>query len=220
MARYAQNGDFLARHLADSATIARWAKDYLEVLAPGRVWSTPGRLTALIRRGLGLGSASVLGGGVDGKDRNDHRHHAIDAVVVALTDRPTLKRVTDAAKRADAQGERLIAAFEEPWAGFVADIAARAATLVVSHKPDTGWQGALHNDTAYGQLLQPRANGHNVVVRRPLQALADKAPTEVADSVADPVLGAYRGDIGGGARWRSAQGGACGVHPLRGPHGT
>jgi CRISPR-associated endonuclease Csn1 len=172
--KFAREGDFLARHLTDSATIARWAKDYLEVLAPGKVWSIPGRLTALLRDKLGLRPDVILGRGGVRKDRTDHRHHAIDAVVVALTDRGLLKRTTDAAKRADETGERLIVKIEPPWEGFVGDIASRAARVVVSHKPDIGWQGALHNDTAYGIIQHAKADEDNVVTRRPVTDLPDK----------------------------------------------
>ena len=188
LARFAENGDFLARHLADSATIAQWAVAYLDVLSPGKVRSVPGRLTAMLRRALGLDSKAVLGRGGARKDRTDHRHHAVDAVVVALTDRGLLKRVTDAAKRAEGGGERLLAGVKPPWDEFVADVAARVRALVVSHKPDTGWQAALHNDTAYGPIRGAGQDEPNVVVRRPLDALADWSAEDARSRVRDRVL--------------------------------
>jgi CRISPR-associated endonuclease Csn1 len=174
MDKLAENADFLARQLGDSATIARWAKDYLEILAPERVWSIPGRLTAMLRDALGLNSATVLGKGGAFKDRKDHRHHAIDAVVVGLTDRGLLQRMTAAAKRADEAGRRLLLDLEAPWSGFVEQVAEHARSITVSYKPDTGWQNALHNDTAYGRIAGAAKAEPNVVVRRPLLALADK----------------------------------------------
>ena len=186
--KFAREGDFLARHLTDSATIAIWAKEYLEVLAPGKVWSIPGRLTGLARHALGLTSASVLGKGGARKDRDDHRHHAIDAVVVALSDRGLLQRMTVAAKKADERGQRLLVEFPPPWDGFIADVAARAQALVVSHKPDTGWQGALHNDTAYGAIKGAKGKEPNVVVRKPVDALAGWSPQDIRDGVRDPAL--------------------------------
>ena len=189
MEKFAREGDFLARHLTDSATIAKWAKDYVEVLAPGKVWSIPGRLTALLRDKLGLRPDVILGTGGARKNRDDHRHHAIDAVVVALTDRGLLKRTTDAAKRAADAGERLIVKMEPPWDGFVADIARRAKTVVVSHKPDTGWQAALHNDTNYGIIKGATPEQDNVVVRRAVTDLLRKDGA-LGFTVRDPVLGA------------------------------
>lgn len=186
--KLAREGDFLARHLTDSATIARWAVEYLEVLAPGQVRSVPGRLTAILRTSLGLNSKSVLGRGGPHKDRTDHRHHAIDAVVVALTDRSLLQKVTRAAQQATDSDRRLLMDLPNPWDGFVEDVAQAAQGLVVSHKPDTGWQGALHNDTAYGLIANAGPNRPNVVVRRPLAGLATWKPADAKERVADPVL--------------------------------
>ncbi|MCS7304803.1 MAG: type II CRISPR RNA-guided endonuclease Cas9, partial [Thermoguttaceae bacterium] len=83
--------DFPNRHLSDTRWITRAAADYLAVLYGGRtdpqtgrlrIQTTTGGLTALIRRALNLDS--ILGPGTD-KTRADHRQHAIDALVVALT---------------------------------------------------------------------------------------------------------------------------------------
>jgi CRISPR-associated endonuclease Csn1 len=185
MERLAKDGDFLSRHLTDSATIARWAVEYLDVLAPGRVRGTPGRLTALLRHVLGLNSESVLGKGGAVKDRTDHRHHAIDAVVIALVSRSLLQRVSRAAKLAEDGEKRFLETLPPPWEGFLAEVAARARTLTVSYKPDTGWQGALHNDTAYGIVDPPRENGHNRVLRRPLADFAKWKPEDVRKGVRD-----------------------------------
>ena len=186
--KFAADKDFLARHLTDSATIARLARMYLEVLTPGNVWSTPGRLTALLRAKLGLNSESVLGKGGRLKDRTDHRHHAIDAVVVGLSDRGLLERVSRAAGRVTDGGSRLLDNLDEPWPGFLAEVGKAVREIVVSHKPDTGWQGALHNDTAYGQIKTVGKKAPNVVVRRPLGSLAEWSKEDVNKHVRDPVL--------------------------------
>lgn len=188
MERLARDGDFLARHLADSATVARLARIYLGVLCPDRVHSVPGRLTALLRAKLGLNSDRILGKGGRIKDRTDHRHHAIDAVVVALTDRRLLQRVSVAAARGGDAANRLIGALEAPWPGFVDDVARRIGAIVVSYKPDTGWQGQLHNDTAYGRIAGAGRTGPNVVVRRKIDDLADWKPTDIQGGVRDPVI--------------------------------
>lgn len=186
--KFAADGDFLARHLTDSATIARLARLYLDVLVPGRVWSTPGRLTALLRGKLGLNSDSVLGKGGRFKDRTDHRHHAIDAVVIGLSDRGLLQRVSTAARRIDDGRSRLLDKLDEPWPDFLGQVGNAVRGIVVSHKPDTGWQGALHNDTAYGLIKAADKKAPNVVVRRPLESLAEWSKDDVAKHVRDPVL--------------------------------
>jgi CRISPR-associated endonuclease Csn1 len=189
--RVAETGDFLARHLTDSAIVARLARMYLEGLAPGRVWSVPGRLTAMLRSHLGLDGDAVLGRGGRRKDRTDHRHNAIDAIVVGLTDRGLLQRVSGASRRGADEGRRVIGTLDPPWEGFVADVARTVRGITVSYKQDHGWQGALHNDQAYGLVDDggdPRRP--NSVIRRPLETFADKGWTavEIAKAVRDPRL--------------------------------
>jgi CRISPR-associated endonuclease Csn1 len=62
-------------------------------------------------------------------------------------------------------------------------------SLVVSHKPDTGWQPALHNDTAYGAIKDAASNKPNVVVRRPLDTFVTWSPEDVKASVRDLMMG-------------------------------
>ena len=179
--------DFLARHLTDSAYLARLARLYLRVICdPDRVWAVPGRLTALVRGALGLNG--LLGGPGARKDRTDHRHHAIDALAVALTDRSLLQRVSAAARRAQEVDRRLLADLEEPWPGFHAEAKAAIERVVVSHKPDHGTGGKLHNDTAYGEVRGADETGPNVVVRKPLSAFLRATPEEARAAIRDPVL--------------------------------
>lgn len=185
--RLKRDGDFLARHMTESAWLARLARMYLEAIAPERVVAVPGRITAMLRDALGLNADAVLGKGGARKDRTDHRHHAIDAVVVGLIDRSFLQRVQTAARRGEEEGRSRFAEVGEPWPGFVAEVGAAARAIVVSHKPDHGWQDALHNDTAYGPIAGAKDGEPNVVVRRPIETLAEMKP-EDADRVRDPVL--------------------------------
>ena len=150
MERYLRDEkDFLARHLNDTAYISRIAKEYLSAICPpAHIWVTPGRLTAMLRAKWGLNS--ILSDS-DRKTRNDHRHHAVDAAVIAVADRTLLKRVADTAGRAhDAGLERLLSDMPQPWDGFRDAIETGIEHVVVSHKPDHGHQDKLHNETAYG----------------------------------------------------------------------
>ena len=181
-----EHGDFLARHLTDSAYIARLARLYLRAICdPDQVYCVPGRLTALLRGALGLNSASLLGKGGARKERNDHRHHAIDALTVALIDRSLLQRVATAAGRAEQHGRRLLDDIGEPWPHFIAEAAACVQRIVVSFKPDTAASGQLHNDTAYGNLPDTGLKAPNVAHRVPVQALAGWSPKDVRAAIAD-----------------------------------
>src|SRR3546814_10998316 len=98
MDRFKDESGFLPRHLVDTQYLSRLAREYLASLYPGRgdgsshVWVSPGRLTEMVRRKLGLNDLLPdhnYGGGDQPKNRLDHRHNAIDAAVV----RPEERRV-------------------------------------------------------------------------------------------------------------------------------
>lgn len=190
-------GGFLARQLTDTQYISRLAKGYLEAIYGGQghkgsknhVSVVPGRLTADLRHIWGLNS--VLRGHnepeseAQKKNRNDHRHHAIDAIVVACTD---LSMLQHAARRAK-QNEKLfigqlMKGVEEPWAGFREAVEQSVRKITVSHKPDHGIQAAMHNDTAYGipkgKEGEPDKKGvRTVVTRKPLDSDSFKAPKDL-----------------------------------------
>jgi CRISPR-associated endonuclease Csn1 len=119
------------------------------------------------------------------KNRSDHRHHAIDAFVVAVTDRALLQRVAAAADQ-EAERDRLIAEMPPPFAQFdIEDFRRRLNTIVVSYKPEHGTAGKLHDETAHGIVRNPAAwDGSSLVYRK---ALPDLNPNEI-ERVRDPRL--------------------------------
>ncbi len=172
MDRYT-NGDqdFIARQLTDTSYLARLTREYLGVLIdPDRVITMPGRLTALLRGKWGLNSLLSDSGE---KERSDHRHHAIDALVIALSERRTLKAITDANKKAedkyrlanDAGVKKLLDDLPLPWPSFADDAQAAVDRIVVSHKPDHNERGQLHEETAYGVHEGPDKEGRYLVAK-------------------------------------------------------
>lgn len=208
MQRFATEGGFLARHLVDTQYLGRLAREYLSWLYPGRgegtdhVWVSPGRLTEMVRRKLGLNDLLPdhnFGGGADQpKNRLDHRHHAIDALVVAIVDRGMLQAIARASGQDGSEGRERIH-IPAPWDGFRDDLRTAVNRIIVSHRPDHGTvskaglargrdqtAGQLHNDTAYGLTGDRDAKGNSIVVRRvPLSAI--KKPADIA-RVRDPLL--------------------------------
>ena len=98
--------EFCHRQLTDTAYMSRLACDYLAILYGGRTDATgkqrivvnPGRATAYLRQRWNLNA--VLGH-PDKKERADHRHHAIDALVVALTGSREVQLLSRAAQQAE-----------------------------------------------------------------------------------------------------------------------
>lgn len=214
-----EKGGFEARQLVDTQYLSRLAREYLSSLYPGKgeesshVWVSPGRLTEMVRRKLGLNDLLPdhnFGGGADQpKNRLDHRHHAIDAAVIAVVDRSMLQRIARASGQEGEEGrERII--IPPPWDGFRDDLRVAVNRIVVSHRVDHGTvskaglakgrdqtAGRLHNDTAYGLTGETDAKGNAIVVHRvPLTALK---PADLEDDphrgVRDPDLKAALRDF-------------------------
>jgi len=197
MERYEKfEGGFLARQLTDTQYISRLAKAYLESIYGGQgqkgsknnVWVINGRLTADLRHYWGLNSV-LLGDNLpeaeaQKKNRNDHRHHAIDAIVVACTDRSMLQKAAREAQQNEREfSDRLLAGTPPPWETFRMDVENSVRNIIVSHKPDHGFQDAMHNDTAYGipkgEEGEPDKRGvRKVVTRKPLDSFDKPADLE------------------------------------------
>lgn len=192
--RFAEDGlqeflrghDFLARHLNDTRYISRLAREYLEAVCPGGVWVIPGRLTAMLRGKWGLNSILSDSGR---KERVDQRHHALDALVVGLTDRAMLQRFAQASARAQQRHtSRLLDEMPEPWPKFVYSVREAVRRVVVSYRPNHSPAGALHNDTAFGIAEGPNEKGLFRAVRRVDITSFDKVAD--FDAVRDPLLAA------------------------------
>ena len=162
MEQFAEEGGFLARQLNDTKYIARLTKSYLEVMFGGaptaggsqRVWVVVGKLTADLRYVWNLDSVllghDIAVSAAQKKNRSDHRHHAIDAIVIGLTDRKLVKKAALIAQENEDLGTRLFARMPLPWHGFKEQVRTVLEKAVVSHKPDHGYQGAMLDGTAYG----------------------------------------------------------------------
>ncbi|MCC1494941.1 type II CRISPR RNA-guided endonuclease Cas9 [Cognatishimia sp. F0-27] len=169
MERFEGEHDFLDRALVDTQYLARISRTYLDTLFTegGHVWVVPGRLTEMLRRHWGLNSllSDKDRGAVKAKNRTDHRHHAIDAAVVAATDRSLLNRISRAAGQGEQAGQSAELIAREtppPWEGFRSDLEVQLGKIIVSHRADHGridkearklgrdsTAGQLHQETAY-----------------------------------------------------------------------
>jgi CRISPR-associated endonuclease Csn1 len=207
MARVEKDGGFIARQLTDTQYLSRLARTYLSSLyadkSEGSVYVIPGRMTAMLRRLWGLNSLLPDHNFVENehsnapKNRLDHRHHAIDAAVVAVTTRSRMQEIARAAGRAeDKDLDRLFEDLPQPWEGFREELGEKLQGVTVSHKPDHGRKGRpargrdvtagrLHNDTAYGLTGETAADGKTPIVvhRVPLMSLK---PADLTDPLRIP----------------------------------
>lgn len=200
MAMFEEQKSFDDRQLHATGYLARVVRAYVEALfdkkdADGKqrnhVWMLPGRMTAMLRHrwGLNLGDHNR-------KNRDDHRHHAIDAAVIGVIDRAMIKRLQDAAKTVGADTlSRVLPAPPEPFAGYRDQVMAAVAKVNASHRakhgqaiPDDPSQtsGRLHEDTAFGLIQNCPENQAdltigNVVVRKPTADLTEKEVRQIRD---------------------------------------
>ena len=181
MKRFEGEGGFIARQLNDTAYMARTATRYIKALkGVENVLANPGRLTAMVRGKWGLNG--ILGDD-NKKTREDHRHHAIDATVIALTDRSVLNEVS----RLTARGadDRVRIAVPDLDEGLRHAIRVRVPEIITTFKPDHGLQGRMYNDTAYGFVPEDKRDQdlpqHNLVTRKALAGLTPKECEAIRD---------------------------------------
>ena len=186
-----RESDFLGRHLNDTRYIGRLTKEYLEYICPfNKIDVLTGRLTALLRKYWGLNSVlSDKNDTVKKKNRDDHRHHAVDAIVIGMTDRSILQKVSTAAAKAENLSVEYL--FEkdkksgrstiDPWKNFRDDAVGVVQKIIVSHKPNLkkvtkeSTDGKLHRETAYGIISGPDKQGlYETVVRWPVEKFVEK----------------------------------------------
>lgn len=186
-----EEGGFMERHLNDMRYISRYTSQYLATIIPSKqIWVVTGRLTAMLRGFWGLNS--VLRGhnedaeGPSRKMRDDHRHHAVDAVVIAMTSRGLIQRISKSARRSEIDSiDHLFHDRIDPWKGFRDEVKKTIDGIIVSHRPRKKHQGQLHNDTAYG-IVEHNENGPSLVVRR--KAIEAFSSLNHVSEIRDPLI--------------------------------
>lgn len=162
---------FKSRNIVDSGYIVRlianYTKEYLKFLpldshentaliagekdSKIHVEAVKGMLTATMRHFWGLGS----------KNRYEHTHHAIDAIIIAYINAAMIQRFSQFRQNQESLKARFYAkelakeefktqrAFFEPFRGFREQVLAKVGQIFVSRPPRKRARGALHEETFY-----------------------------------------------------------------------
>jgi len=144
-----QERDFAASQLNDTRYISRVALEYLSCLG-GSISVTKGFLVSWLRYQWGLNS---LIGTNNEKDRSDHRHHVIDAIVIASIDRQFHKTLCGAARHIESQNPEFQVkdlVVDPPWKSLRKDLGEALEEVIIAHDPQRKISGALHEDTGIG----------------------------------------------------------------------
>ncbi len=151
---------FLERQLNDTRYLSRLAVSYL-LRVCDTVRCVKGGTTAELRHQWGLNSI-LNSDSANIKTRDDHRHHAVDAAVVAMTTRGMLQKLSSVKYGLSKQEMPL------PWPNFRKELAEAVNRINVSHRPDSRkLAGKLHEDTYYG----PGHAEGTAVLRKSIDAL-------------------------------------------------
>ncbi len=167
---------FVERQLNDTRYICKEVKKYLQATGVN-VEVSKGEATATLRHRWNLNNILSVDGS-DDKNRNDHRHHAVDAIVIALTSRGLFQRLSSlSAQSGIALSERGFR-LDAPWQSFYEDVRHKIEGTMVSHAPSRKICGALHEETAYGY------SNHNkcFVYRKPMSSLTENEVEEIRDN--------------------------------------
>lgn len=176
--------DFSSRQLNDTRYISKEAKNYLSKICRNVIVS-PGQATSNLRQKWGMNN--ILNDENE-KTREDHRHHAIDALVMACT---KLSYVQELSKWNRYNRTYDLKQFPLPWETFNYDAEKAVEKILISHKKvsnditiryktvekngkkhtnkGVAARGQLHKETVFGKRT---FNGEEAFhVRKPIESL-------------------------------------------------
>ena len=149
---------FINSQLSDTRYIAKETGKYVRSLGCD-VTFTKGEITSQLRHQWGLNN--ILGDTGE-KNRSDHRHHAIDATVIALTNRSLYQKM---AQQGD--GSKVLQVLDN----FRDELQERVDNMIVSHSTNRKLTGAFHEGTVYGVRKENGRKG--IVVRKNLTDISE-----------------------------------------------
>lgn len=144
-----QKRDFLSSQLNDTRYIGKLALEYLQTLGV-EITASKGATTAWVRHQWHLNSLLSDSGE---KERTDHRHHALDAAVIACVNRRFYNDLVKTAKQLEQQKSQLEMrdlVIDPPWPNLRTDLQTALDQIIVAHTPQRKLNGELHDLTGAG----------------------------------------------------------------------
>jgi CRISPR-associated endonuclease Csn1 len=177
--------DFSSRQLNDTRYISKEAKNYLSKICKN-VSVSPGQATSNLRQKWGL---NHILNNENAKTREDHRHHAVDALVVACT---KISYIQELSKWNRYNRTYDLKQFPLPWENFNFDAEKTVDKILISHKKvsnditvrthkvekngiihkniGVAARGQLHKEFVYGKRKAPFSD-EAYHIRKPIESL-------------------------------------------------
>ena len=150
-----------------------------------------------------MGLEFYLNPEIDEKSRDDHRHHFIDALVIANTTPFMIQKLSSEAEFS-ATGRIRISNFPNPFNNFLEKAADKVRNILISYKSDkrlistrknklkngieqksTSIRGTLHKETNYGLIANPHTGEETFVYRKPITEFSSVKQIE---KIIDPAI--------------------------------
>ncbi len=196
--------DFASRQLNDTRYASKLILAQLKRLwpdlgqnAPVNVQAVTGGVTAQLRKLWGLNNILSDDGE---KTRADHRHHAIDALVVACVDPGVTNRLSRYWQAKDdprATAPRL----DPPWPSIRSEAEKAVSEIVVSHRVRKKVSGPLHKETIYGDTgdnIKTKSGIYRqFVTRKKVESLSKGEIAEIRDAKVRDTIASWVESRGG-----------------------
>jgi CRISPR-associated endonuclease Csn1 len=173
---------FISQQLNDTRYISKFVREYISLTIPNnerlkRVKTIRGSHTAWLRKLWGMNH--FLGDSGE-KNRNDLRHHAIDAVVIGLSNSTNLKKLALARGGYDTHFSLTI-----PYPELHHDLKAILSRMIVSRMQTRKKSGPFHAETSYSP---PKPTNKKGVVRVAHRVAVESISSSQIEAIIDPVI--------------------------------
>ena len=161
---------FKERNKNDTSYISKFIKNYMEAhiefrdsKAKRHIYTMNGMLTSQLRYKWGVGD----------KNRDNHLHHAEDAIILAFSTQSMVKKLSDVSAKREGyiykskEDKSKALRFETPLEDFGVKVKESLSEIFVSHMPRRKIGGAAHKETIYSDktLSMKKENGKVEVLK-------------------------------------------------------
>ncbi len=194
MEKFEKSASFIERQLTDNAYLSKIARKYLTSITDKKtdVWTVAGGMTKLLRDRWEIDSIlkkritekEAAEFNIDEKligdfkkNRYDHRHHALDALVIGLSDRSMVQQVAICNSKRHTDKIAIPAC---PVSRL--SLQDKVKNIVPSLKPDHGAEGKLSKETLLGHIKLENAISINDLVSEDIENIKiDSVKQEIKD---------------------------------------